>query len=114
MVSFIAMGRDDAHAPNAKAQRRASPTELTACGVLMRFAIGSNENKMSDGGRERASVGVEVWKSSQKWRVQRSVVRSIAWLDFWSEYLAASSGKEQKKYSGDSNTERDPGISLCT
>ncbi len=24
-----------------------------------------NENKMSDGGRERASLGVEVWKSSQ-------------------------------------------------
>src|SRR5438105_1530048 len=41
----------------------------------------SNENKMSDGGRERASVGVEVWKSSQKESVQRSAVRSIAWLD---------------------------------
>ncbi len=39
-----------------------------------------NENKMSDGGRERASLGVEVWKSSQKWRAQRSAVRSIAWL----------------------------------
>jgi hypothetical protein len=25
----------------------------------------SNENKMSDGGRDRASIGVEVWKSSQ-------------------------------------------------
>jgi len=36
---------------------------------------------MSDGGRERASLGVEVWKSSQKWSVQRSAVRSIAWLD---------------------------------
>jgi len=23
-----------------------------------------NENKMSDGGRDRASLGVEVWKSS--------------------------------------------------
>ena len=41
----------------------------------------SNENKMSDGGRERASLGVEVWKSSQKWSAQRSAVRSIAWLD---------------------------------
>jgi hypothetical protein len=39
-----------------------------------------NENKMSDGGRDRASLGVEVWKSSQKWSVQRSAVRSIAWL----------------------------------
>ena len=35
---------------------------------------------MSDGGRERALLGVEVWKSSQKWTVQRSAVRSIAWL----------------------------------
>ena len=41
----------------------------------------SNENKMSDGGRERASLGVEGWKSSQKWSVQPSAVRSIAWLD---------------------------------
>jgi hypothetical protein len=41
----------------------------------------SNENKMSDGGRERASLGVEMWKSSQKWSVRRSAVRSIAWLD---------------------------------
>ena len=40
----------------------------------------SNENKMSDGGRGRASLGVEGWKSSQNWSVQRSAVRSIAWL----------------------------------
>src|SRR5882724_1282265 len=43
-------------------------------------ALASNENKMSDGGRERASLEIEVWKSSQKWSVQRSAVRSIAWL----------------------------------
>ena len=36
---------------------------------------------MSDGGRKRASLEVEVWKSSQKWNAQRSAVRSIAWLD---------------------------------
>jgi hypothetical protein len=40
-----------------------------------------NENKISDGGRERASLGVEGWKSSQMWSVPRSAVRSIAWLD---------------------------------
>ncbi len=40
----------------------------------------SNENKMSDGGRGRASLGVKVWKSSQKWSVRRSAVRSIVWL----------------------------------
>src|SRR5204863_9483677 len=40
----------------------------------------SNENKMSDGGRRRASLGLKVWKSSQKWSVRRSAVRSIAWL----------------------------------
>ena len=39
--------------------------------------IRPNENKMSDGGRERAALGVEVCKSSQKWSVQRSAVRSI-------------------------------------
>src|SRR5207249_1615676 len=39
-----------------------------------------NETKMSDGGRGRASLGVEVWKSSQKGSVRRSAVRSIAWL----------------------------------
>jgi hypothetical protein len=38
---------------------------------------------MSDGGRDRALRGVEVWKSSQKWSAQRSVVRSIAWLGLW-------------------------------
>src|SRR2546423_12599573 len=43
----------------------------------------SNENKMSDGGRGRASLGVKVWKSSQKWSAQRSAVRSIAWLDLF-------------------------------
>jgi hypothetical protein len=43
----------------------------------------SNENKMSDGGRGRASLGMEVWKSSQKWSVQRSAVRSIAWLGLY-------------------------------
>ena len=35
---------------------------------------------MSDGGRDRVSIGVKVWKSSQKWSIQRSAVRSIAWL----------------------------------
>jgi len=44
------------------------------------MTLPSNENKMSDGGRGRASLGVEGWKSSQKWDVQRSAVRSIAWL----------------------------------
>ena len=42
--------------------------------------IRPNENKMSDGGRGRASLGVGMWKSSQKWSAQRSAVRSIAWL----------------------------------
>jgi hypothetical protein len=50
--------------------------------------VASNESKMSDGGparnrfavamrawRERAPLGVNGWKSSQKWSVQRSVVR---------------------------------------
>jgi hypothetical protein len=35
---------------------------------------------MSDGGRGRASLGVNVWKSSQKVERTASAVRSIAWL----------------------------------
>jgi hypothetical protein len=46
--------------------------------------MGSNETKMSGGGRGRVSLAVKVWKSSQKWSVQRSAVRSIAWLDLFS------------------------------
>jgi len=34
--------------------------------------IGSNENKMSDGGRDGASLGVEVWKSSQNVNAEQS------------------------------------------
>src|SRR5947209_19893885 len=44
---------------------------------------------MSDGGRGRASLGVKVWKSSQKWNAQRSGVRSIAWLDAWRGIVSA-------------------------
>src|ERR1043165_2646067 len=40
-----------------------------------------NENKMSDGGPERASLEVNVWKSFHNVDAQRSAVRSIAWLD---------------------------------
>jgi hypothetical protein len=35
---------------------------------------------MSDGGRDRASLEMEVWKSSQKMERRRSAVRSIAWF----------------------------------
>jgi hypothetical protein len=38
---------------------------------------------MSDGGRARVSLAVEVWKSSQKLIAKRSAVRSIAWLGGW-------------------------------
>src|SRR6266550_8368270 len=62
--------------PNA-AKSAAPPNLLLR--VLSRD-MASNENKMSDGGRGRASLGVKVWKSSQKWSVRRSAVRSIAWL----------------------------------
>jgi hypothetical protein len=48
--------------------------------VDLRSPQNSNENKMSEGGRGRASLGVFVWKSSHRWSAQRSAVRSIAWL----------------------------------
>jgi hypothetical protein len=54
---------------------------------MREFGKSSNENKMSDGGRERPPVGVVVWKSSQKWGVQRSAVRSIAWLDLFASMV---------------------------
>jgi hypothetical protein len=50
-----------------------------------------NENKMSDGGRGRASLGVNGWKSSQNWGAQRSAVRSIAWLDEFTGFAFESS-----------------------
>src|SRR5207249_5350547 len=77
---------DDAIPPRAKS---AKPAIMITPDLRLRRLIASrsdmrerpNENKMSDGGRGRASLGVEVWKSSQRWSVQRSAVRSIAWLD---------------------------------
>ena len=57
---------------------------------------------MSDGGRERASLGMEVWKSSQKWSARRSAVRSIAWLglaDSQTKCNTADVWRERKKKS---------------
>jgi hypothetical protein len=48
---------------------------------MLRARLASNENKMSDGGRGRALIAVEMAKSFQKWSGQRSAVRSIVWLD---------------------------------
>ena len=54
-----------------------------------------NENKMSDGGRQRASLGVEVWKSSQMLNAERSAVRSIAWLDAFVFVVTLAEFREQ-------------------
>src|SRR5947208_17064861 len=55
--------------------------KLAAEGMARHLLISApNETKMSDGGRGRALLGVKVRKSSQKWSVRRSAVRSIAWL----------------------------------
>src|SRR5213076_3624686 len=64
------LGGDRATGKNAKTKRKKKATD----------AHRSNENKMSDGGRGRALLGVKVRKSSQKCSVRRSAVRSIAWL----------------------------------
>lgn len=42
-----------------------------------------NEKKMSDGGRELASLGVGVWKSSQNVDAGQPAVRSVAWLSLF-------------------------------
>src|SRR5665213_3114433 len=80
-----------------------------------------NENKVSHHWRERASLGVEGWKSSQRWSVRRSAVRSIAWLpvadsqtkcntdDVWRERKKKGlEGEEEWREDGDevSATER--------
>jgi hypothetical protein len=64
------------------------------CIKLCALTHGSNENKMSDGGRGRVSLAVKVWKSSQEWSAQRSVVRSIAWLDRIMSLEATAQRKE--------------------
>src|SRR5438477_11091082 len=46
-----------------------------------RVAIGPNENKMTDGGRGRASLGLKVWKSSQK--VEGATVRRLLQFHGW-------------------------------
>ena len=56
------------------------PNAVVELPVIKGARMSPNENKMSDGRRERALIEVEMWKSSQKWSVRRSAVRSIAWL----------------------------------
>src|SRR6202043_501998 len=60
--------------------RKALTTEKSAWADSRQAAMSSNENKMSDGGRERVPLGMELSKSSQNLIAQRSAVRSIAWL----------------------------------
>src|SRR5439155_11453643 len=62
---------------SSRAKTKSKPATMTN---FLGRDIASNENKMSDGGRGRALLGVKVRKSSQKWSVRRSAVRSIAWL----------------------------------
>jgi hypothetical protein len=50
---------------------------------------------MSDGGRERALIGMDVLKSSQKWSGRRSAVRSIAWLDAFVFFVTLAEFREQ-------------------
>jgi hypothetical protein len=66
-----------------------SGADLQRCSI----AIPSNENKMSDGGRERALLGMKVWKSYQMWSAQRSSVRAIAWLDGWRGFISRLSSQ---------------------
>jgi hypothetical protein len=62
-------------APNTDRCRQYRNPKAYAANAVAKRTRGHrpNENKMSDGGRERASLGVEVWKSSSK--VERTAVR---------------------------------------
>src|SRR4051812_28237798 len=70
---------------------------------------------MSDGGRDHARLGVEVWKSSQKWSAQRSAVRSIAWLDVGviSLLAFASGGADTQGDDDDTSDETQSGRDIC-
>src|SRR5206468_11784853 len=83
----VELHRADGIADRANQSRAGalSPQEITErlCLLERVNAYEPNENKMSDGGRERASLGMGVCKSSQTWNVRRSAVRSIAWLGLY-------------------------------
>src|SRR5437773_2554792 len=64
--------------------------------VIARYS--SNENKMSDGGRGRVSRGVKMSKSSQKWSVRQSAVRSIAWLGLFTDSSEIFNDCESKQH----------------
>jgi hypothetical protein len=64
---------------------------------------------MSDDGRGRASLGVKVWKSSQKWSVHRSAVRSIAWLDVGSPSVDQTADNK----AADPAEDKDRNILVC-
>src|SRR5436309_9429275 len=65
---------------------------------------------MSDDGRGRASLGVEVWKSSQKWSAQRSAVRSIAWLGLCGTKELQQDGYKRQD---DEHEQKDRSTQLC-
>jgi hypothetical protein len=65
---------------------------------------------MSEGGRGRVSLGVGVWKSSQKWSVQRSAVRSIAWLNLRQPMAERDYQQHQEKFN---RVESDPKNGKC-
>src|SRR5438132_970041 len=76
----MARGRANKGGGVCATQCKFAPAPITNAMITGYERTRSNENKMSDGGRGRASLGVEIWWSSQKWGAQRSAVRSIAWL----------------------------------
>ena len=50
---------------HSEAHHRSKGRNAIAAVMKHAFGLHPNENKMSDGGRERGSVGVNGWKSSQ-------------------------------------------------
>ena len=50
---------------------------------------------MSDGGRDRAALGVRAWKAYQEWSAQRTAVRSIDRLGGTRQHLSVNPSDQQ-------------------
>jgi len=86
LVSTVGFGEQSAAATVVSSGTRSQLADAMIAAMTLTTVtrnMESNENKMSGGGRHRASLGVKMWKSSQEWSVRRSAVRSIAWLGVW-------------------------------
>ena len=73
-------------AASSRVRKRCASSGLLNVAIVFKHGA-PNEHKMSDGGRDRASLGVKVWKSSQKWSLVRSLW--VYWRPWHNDLSAA-------------------------